>query len=291
MQGYSKEKSEIMDSKAIINNILPFSNVDGPGNRFAIFFQGCNANCIYCHNPETINYCKNCLKCTEVCSHGALSVTNNKIVYNDSLCIFCDACLHKCPYQSSPKTKKITVDQLYEQIKFYKPFIRGITVSGGEPTLHKDFIVELFRKVKKLGLTCFVDTNGFFHKKEMDTLIEVTDKFMIDIKTIDEVQMLCGIEEHNHLENLNYLLKMDKIYEVRTVIINDFMDAHKTVAKVSSMLKAYPHVKYKLIRVHAHGLKESQKEILSIKTPSDEKMQQMKDLAKKKGVHTVECIL
>ena len=40
--------------KGVINKIIPFSNVDGPGNRLSIFFQGCNYDCIYCHNPETI---------------------------------------------------------------------------------------------------------------------------------------------------------------------------------------------------------------------------------------------
>ena len=39
--------------KAVINRIIPFSSVDGPGNRTAIFLQGCNINCKYCHNPET----------------------------------------------------------------------------------------------------------------------------------------------------------------------------------------------------------------------------------------------
>ncbi len=39
-----------------INKILNFSSVDGPGNRLVVFFQGCNFNCIYCHNPETIDY-------------------------------------------------------------------------------------------------------------------------------------------------------------------------------------------------------------------------------------------
>ena len=38
---------------APVNKIIPFSSVDGPGNRTAVFFQGCNWDCCYCHNPET----------------------------------------------------------------------------------------------------------------------------------------------------------------------------------------------------------------------------------------------
>ena len=36
---------------APVNKILPYSVVDGPGNRTAVFLQGCNINCRYCHNP------------------------------------------------------------------------------------------------------------------------------------------------------------------------------------------------------------------------------------------------
>ena len=60
--------------KAPVNKIIPFSNVDGPGNRTSIFFQGCPFNCLFCHNPETIHMCQNCGVCVEKCPVGALSV-------------------------------------------------------------------------------------------------------------------------------------------------------------------------------------------------------------------------
>ena len=37
-----------------LHRIIPFSNVEGQGNRTSIFLQGCKLNCLYCHNPETI---------------------------------------------------------------------------------------------------------------------------------------------------------------------------------------------------------------------------------------------
>ncbi len=40
--------------KGIVTRILPFSSVDGPGNRSVVFLQGCNFDCLFCHNPETI---------------------------------------------------------------------------------------------------------------------------------------------------------------------------------------------------------------------------------------------
>jgi len=39
---------------ARLADIITFSSVDGPGNRFVVFLQGCNFDCISCHNPQTI---------------------------------------------------------------------------------------------------------------------------------------------------------------------------------------------------------------------------------------------
>ena len=55
---------------APVNKIIPFSSVDGPGNRTAVFFQGCNWDCCYCHNPETRNMCTGQRACVQVCPVG-----------------------------------------------------------------------------------------------------------------------------------------------------------------------------------------------------------------------------
>ena len=64
---------------APVNKIIPFSSVDGPGNRTAVFFQGCNWDCCYCHNPETRNMCTGCMACVQVCPVGALQNENGKV--------------------------------------------------------------------------------------------------------------------------------------------------------------------------------------------------------------------
>ena len=66
-------------NKAPVNKIIPSSVVDGPGNRTAIFFQSCNFNCRYCHNPETINMCISCGACVETCPVQALSFKDGKV--------------------------------------------------------------------------------------------------------------------------------------------------------------------------------------------------------------------
>lgn len=280
-----------MENKAVVNKIIPFSNVDGPGNRLSIFFQKCNVSCVYCHNHETINECKNCKICIAKCPKGAISFIENKVVYNEEKCSECDTCIKVCPYSSSPRTKEYTVKELVKIIDEYKSFVRGITVSGGEATLRAPFVTELFKEVKKLGLTCFVDTNGFFDIDSIGELIDVTDKFMVDIKAVDKIKELCGVNLENNLENLKYLLDLDKVYEVRTVLIKKYMDLENTVKTVSNILKDYPNVIYKLIRVHSIGLREEQKEIINGNIPTQEEVKRLGKMAEEMGVKNVEYIL
>ena len=47
-------------TRGLVTDTIAFSSVDGPGNRFVVFLQGCNFDCIACHNPYTINVCNNC---------------------------------------------------------------------------------------------------------------------------------------------------------------------------------------------------------------------------------------
>jgi pyruvate formate lyase activating enzyme len=76
--------------KAPVNKIIPFSSVDGPGNRTSIFLQECNINCKYCHNPETRNLCINCMACVEKCPTGALLNVDGKVTFDYNKCVLCD---------------------------------------------------------------------------------------------------------------------------------------------------------------------------------------------------------
>lgn len=253
-----------------VNQTIPFSNVDGDGNRFSIFVQQCNLNCVYCHNSETINMCCHCGICVEGCPTKALSLQGSKVMYDESQCINCDQCITVCPYSASPKIRYMTVHMLLEEIKPLQKYIRGITVSGGEPTLYHTFFTALFKEVKKLGLTCYVDTNGAFDVREIHDLIEVTDGFLFDVKAIDYHKKLCGVENPDNLNNLIYLLKRNKIKEVRTVLLKNYVDIENTIVRVKAILESYERVPYRLINAHLTGLKQKQKALLSDYVLSDD---------------------
>ena len=194
-----------------INRIIPFSNVDGPGNRLAIFVQKCPFQCWYCHNPETINMCIHCGKCVDVCPVGALSKVDGEVKWNQELCVQCDACIGTCEHMSSPKMYWMSVDDVIAEINKNRMFIRGITVSGGECMEYPEFLLELFTRVKAMGLTCFLDSNGYYDFKQYPELLDVCDAVMLDVKASDVEfhKQLTSQGNKTVLSNLEYLLSQN----------------------------------------------------------------------------------
>ena len=275
-----------MGLKVKINKIIKFSNVDGPGNRMAIFFQGCNFNCEYCHNPETINICKECLNCIEVCSTGALKVVDSKIIWDKKLCCECDRCTKNCKFDSSPKVREYTIEELLAEIGKVKPFIKGITVSGGESTLQYKFIAKLFYEIKKKwsDLTCFVDTNGGLNLDSIEyrELVENTDYFMLDIKTWnnEEHLLLTGKKVDVVIKNLYFLRDIGKLFEVRSVIVANRLDNRLTVENVAKII-AGKDIRYKIIKYRHFGVRESMKK--NLLSPTNTELEELEKLAKKNG--------
>lgn len=281
--------NKILNAK--INKIIKFSNVDGPGNRLAIFFQNCNFNCQYCHNPETINYCQNCGNCVKLCSTKSLYIDeNNFIKWNENTCCECDICIKNCKFNASPKTKLYSVNDIIEIIKPIKPFINGITVSGGESSLQYKFITILFKSIKKLypNITCFVDTNGSLDLQNIKyfEFVKYTDFFMLDIKAwnLEEHINLTGYDNKNVIKNLEFLKQINKLYEVRTVIIDNNLNNLLTVEKVSKLI-ANTFIQYKIIKYRHFGVREKYLENLC--SPSDIQMKNLKKISVNLGVSKV----
>ncbi|MGL5126399.1 MAG: YjjW family glycine radical enzyme activase [Fusobacteriaceae bacterium] len=241
---------------AVVNKIIKFSCIDGPGNRMVIFFQGCNYRCTYCHNPETINHCINCGICIKSCMSSAITLKNNKILWSEEKCTQCDRCISVCPHLSTPKTKNYSVDELMSEIRAVAFFIEGITVSGGEATLNIDFITELFKKVKnEFNLTCFVDTNGGLDLSLAPDFVDITDKFMLDVKSMDNEEhiLITGSDNSTVIKNLNFLLNIDKVHEIRTVVAPN-MENEKTVSAVEKIIDG--RCNYKLNYYRENGVRE-----------------------------------
>ncbi|WP_432401807.1 YjjW family glycine radical enzyme activase [Wukongibacter sp. M2B1] len=273
--------------KGVVNRIIPFSSVDGPGNRTAIFLQGCNYNCLYCHNPETITRCNGCGSCVEACPHGALSIIDKEIKWDRLACKQCDRCLEICNNTSSPRAIKMTTDEVLKEILQVRPFISGITVSGGECTLQSEFVTSLFRKTKELDLTTFLDTNGSVPLYERNELVKAMDMAMVDFKSYDskEHKLLTGMDNKVVLKNIKYLSSINKLYEVRTVIVPELLDNFYNIDMISKLIVSLdPAIRYKIIKYRANGVRLN---LIDSYTPGEEMIDELVGIATKNGCQKV----
>lgn len=272
-------------TRAPVNRIIPFSNVDGPGNRTAIFFQGCCFDCMFCHNPETIHMCRDCGACVEGCPAGALSVDGEgKVRWDHRLCVQCDRCIKICPHGASPRVREMTVDEVMAEIRRSAPYIEGITTSGGECTLRNEFLIELFGQARGLGLSCLIDSNGSFDFERDPRVLAVSDGVMLDVKAVEKSwsDKLISYPREIVLKNLDYLLDAEKLYEVRTLIFpgRDEQNA-ETVRYVAEHIGA--RCRYKLIRYRPFGVRERYQKILGEYETDESYARRFVELAKDCG--------
>jgi pyruvate formate lyase activating enzyme len=275
--------------KAPVNKIIPFSSVDGPGNRTSIFLQECNINCKYCHNPETRNLCINCMACVEKCPTGALLNVDGKVTFDYNKCVLCDTCIKTCKNVASPRIRYMTPEEVMGEVRKQVPFIRGITTSGGECTLNHEFLKELFSLAKKEGLGTLIDSNGTYDFERDPELLAVTDGVMLDVKAYDAEDHKRVTDASNEmiLKNLEYLASVGKLYEVRTVVVPELFDVKETVEKVSRIIVKYlavSDIRYKIITYRPMGVRE---EFQTLTPPSKELMKELEGISKSAGVKTV----
>ena len=271
--------------RAPVNRIVPFSSVDGPGNRTAVFLQGCNFNCRYCHNPETIRVCTHCGACVSVCPVGALRIEDGEVRYDWAKCKMCDACIHACLYSSCPRIRNLSDEECMHEIEKQIPFIRGVTVSGGECTLHRDFLVALSRRVRAHGLGFLLDSNGNYDFSADGELLNAVDGVMLDVKAWDAEDhlRLTGADNDLVKRNLDFLATAGKLEEVRTVVAPDWMNPEETVEAVSRRLVSLgaANTRYKIIRYRPMGVRS---EYRDQSVPAKERLNALAERANALGI-------
>ncbi|GFN34401.1 radical SAM protein [Tepidimicrobium xylanilyticum] len=234
--------------KAPIRRIIAHSLVDGLGNRTAIFLQGCNLKCAYCHNPET------------------------QKIYTEL---------------SSKEIKWMTAEEVFKEVEKNIPFIRGITASGGECILYPEFLTELFTLGRKAGLSCLIDTNGTIDLSKYPGLMKVSNGVMIDVKAWDEEKFkrLTGGSNKIVKKNLRFLADVDKLEEIRIVCIEEVVDTEEILKGIKASIgEKINSTNLRLIKFRNHGVIGRLKDTSS---PTDEYMNRLKEIALKIGFKKV----
>lgn len=190
---------------ARVHSFETFGAVDGPGIRYIIFLQGCHLQCKYCQNRDTWD-------------------ANLGNLYS--------------------------IPELMEKILKYKNYFiassGGVTVSGGEPLLQANFVIELFKELKRHNISTALDTSGMFKLTDkIKHLIDLTDLFLLDIKSInDEIcKELTGFSNKLELDFAKYLSDNNKEIWIRQVLVPGITDKEEDLYKLKEFIKSLNSVK------------------------------------------------
>ena len=162
------------------------------------------------------------------------------------------------------KGKLYTADELLNEAlscKAYWGAKGGITVSGGEPLMQLDFLLELFTKAKEKGVNTCIDTAGGPFTKEGEwfekfkKLMEVTDTLLMDIKHIDEEEhiKLTGRTGKNIIEMFRYLDEIKKPIWIRHVLVPGITDNDEYLLRTRDFIRTLSNVQRVEILPY-HGL-------------------------------------
>lgn len=284
----------IAEPLGLVTDTIEFSAVDGPGNRFVVFLQGCTFDCAACHNPYTIQPCIDCGACVPVCPTGAITLDLGRISWDEQLCAGGDACLRACPHDSTPKARSRTVAELMARIRRAAPFLTGITVSGGEATMQAGFVHALFAAVKgdpeTAALTCFVDSNGDALRSVWELLAPVTDGVMVDLKCLDPGihLQITGSSNERTLRSIEHLVGTGMLHEVRLLMLPGLNDDDDLLAHTGRWLADLdPRMRLKVIGFRHHGVRSGP---LALVEPTAAQREHYRDVLAGQGQFTITVV-
>ncbi|MFW6270673.1 MAG: glycyl-radical enzyme activating protein [Bacillota bacterium] len=236
--------------EGLIFDIDHFAAHDGPGIRMTVYLKGCPLRCIWCHSPEsqkkdpTILFIKDecvlCGKCVSACNRGFQQISQkNKRIYKRQACIHCGDCVNVCPAEAlkisgEKKTVLEVVNEVKENIIFYKNSGGGVTLTGGEVLYQPEFTLELLKNIKEEGIHTIIETSGMGEDKDLIKLIPYVDFFYYDLKLIDSEKhkQFTGTDNKIILDNLKILKEKTDDIVVRIPLIPGYTDHISNIRKI-----------------------------------------------------------
>ncbi len=186
--------------------------------------------------------------------------------------VFLSGCPLRCRYchnpdtWASPAAFEMSAEQVLQKALRYRSYWGakgGITVSGGEPLLQLDFLIDLFTRAKKLGIHTCIDTSAAPFTREgewfarFERLMAVTDLVLLDIKAYDRSlhEALTGKPNDNILDCARYLDEIKKPVWVRHVLVPGVTEVNGDTERIAAFLKTLTNVeRVDVLPYHTFGL-------------------------------------
>lgn len=187
--------------------------------------------------------------------------------------VFLKGCPLRCKYchnrdaWSSEGARLYTPEEIITEINKYRNFIDsskgGITVSGGEPLIQPEFVKELFKKCRELGIHTALDTSGYaVLDEEVKAVLEYTDLVLLDLKQANALKHkeLTGVENGRIREFTKYLGDINKPVWIRYVLVPGYTDAQEDLEAAYEYLSGFKNIeKIEVLPYHTMGKEKWEK--------------------------------
>lgn len=203
----------------LLADVVPFSWVDGPGNRFVVFLQGCNLNCVACHNPHAI----------------PLATPRARVVGVPAL-----------------------LEEVRPLHAFLSGLTVSGGEGTLQPDFVAALFGAVKADVELAHLTTFLDTNGAAKREVWDRLLPALDAAMVDLKALDaDVHVgLTGAPNDDVLTSIRHLAAHGKLYEVRLLLVPGVNDSPDQLERTAAWLLGIdPDMRVKVIGFRPHGVR------------------------------------
>lgn len=295
--------------RGTIFDIKRYAIHDGPGIRTTVFFKGCTLNCQWCHNPEGIQFeheimfrpercAAECWECVSRCPKKAIDEKGTVISIDPKKCNYCGICEDVCAYDAVAVVgREVTVPEIVSEVEkdriFFDESGGGVTLSGGEPAAQADFMLSLLEALKEKNIHTAVDTSGFVPYEILDEASRRTDLILYDLKVMDEHRhrVFTGQSNRIILDNLKKLSERGSDIIIRMPVLKGLNDDPENIQRmVEFLLPLNKSWRINLLPFHRggegkRGRLNKKNPLVEFKTPSDEKLKEIKDRLSSQGFH------
>ncbi|MBI5500344.1 MAG: glycyl-radical enzyme activating protein [Deltaproteobacteria bacterium] len=245
---------------ALIADIKRNALDDGPGIRSVVFFKGCPLRCVWCQNPECLSpapqlqplpeRCTNCGACISACPHGAarpLASPAARPLASPPPCRAWGACVPACPSAArrivgTAWSPDALVEHLLRDRPFYDASGGGVTLSGGEATLHLEFAADLARRLAVRGVHVLLETCGWYDGERFEReLLPHLGAVYFDLKLADGADHVrfAGRGNERILENLARLTRASRErLLVRVPLVPGITDGTANLRAIAGIVRA-----------------------------------------------------
>ncbi len=240
--------------KIFVFDIQRYSSHDGPGIRTTVFLKGCNMQCVWCANPESISaspqisyakeFCIGCKRCETACTHKAISIHTGYPIHKDR-CITCGACASVCPANAlntvgAWRDVDDLVSELLLDYDYWSLSSGGVTISGGEATLQADALCALLAALKHRGVHTVLQTNGNLPWEKLERISRNVSLLHFDLKGMNGVKHLrnTGVMNDRILLNARQLAEGGYPTIFRVPLVPDYNDTTEDLLQLRDFLDA-----------------------------------------------------